>query len=74
METVRVSAQFQIVIPPAIRKALKIQPAQSVHVIQYNNRSSLFLYVRSLKRVVFSMLLTQPSNVIKRPVGTTVGV
>ena len=47
METVRVSPQFQIVIPPAIREALKIQPGQSVHVIQYNNRIEL-IPVRSM--------------------------
>lgn len=41
METVRVSPQFQVVIPQAIREALRIQPGQSVHVIQYDNRIEL---------------------------------
>jgi AbrB family looped-hinge helix DNA binding protein len=41
METVQVSPQFQIVIPPAIREALNIQPGQAVQVIQYNNRIEL---------------------------------
>ena len=41
METVLVSPQFQVVIPPAIREALKIQPGQSVQVIQYNDRIEL---------------------------------
>jgi AbrB family looped-hinge helix DNA binding protein len=38
METVLVSPQFQVVIPPSIREALKIQPGQAVQILQYNDR------------------------------------
>lgn len=41
MQTVLVSPQFQVVIPQAIREALKLQPGQSVQVIQYDNRIEL---------------------------------
>ncbi len=41
MESVRVSPKFQIVIPRAVREALRIQPGQRVQVIQYGDRIEL---------------------------------
>jgi AbrB family looped-hinge helix DNA binding protein len=41
MESVRVSPKFQIVIPRAVREALRIHPGQRVQVIQYENRIEL---------------------------------
>jgi AbrB family looped-hinge helix DNA binding protein len=41
METVSVSPNFQVVIPPIIREALNIQPGQKIQVIQYENRIEL---------------------------------
>jgi AbrB family looped-hinge helix DNA binding protein len=41
MESVRVSPKFQIVIPRAVREALRIRPGQRVQVIQYEDRIEL---------------------------------
>ena len=41
MNTVTVSAEYQIVIPLEVRQSLGIQPGQEVQVIQYDNRVEL---------------------------------
>ena len=41
MQTVTVSPKYQIVIPRAIRDALKLRPGQKMQVIQYNGRVEL---------------------------------
>jgi AbrB family looped-hinge helix DNA binding protein len=41
METVTVSSRFQVVIPRAIREALRIRPGHKFQVIQYENRIEL---------------------------------
>jgi len=41
MKTVTVSPKYQVVIPQAIRKALKLQPGQKVQAILYDNRIEL---------------------------------
>jgi AbrB family looped-hinge helix DNA binding protein len=41
MDAVLVSPKFQIVIPRAVREALRIRPGQKVQVIQYENRIEL---------------------------------
>jgi AbrB family looped-hinge helix DNA binding protein len=41
METVKVSPKFQIVIPRAVRDALRIRPGQKVQVVQYEDRIEL---------------------------------
>ena len=41
METVTVSAKFQVVIPRAIRDSLGIRPGQKVQVIRYGDRIEL---------------------------------
>lgn len=41
METVFVSPKFQVVIPRAIREALKIRPGQKIQVILYADRIEL---------------------------------
>jgi AbrB family looped-hinge helix DNA binding protein len=38
---VSVSPKFQVVIPRAVREALRIRPGQKVQVIQYENRIEL---------------------------------
>jgi AbrB family looped-hinge helix DNA binding protein len=48
METVSVSPNFQVVIPPMIREALNIQPGQKIQVIQYENRIEL-IPIKSVK-------------------------
>jgi AbrB family looped-hinge helix DNA binding protein len=42
MEAVLVSPKFQIVIPRAVREALRIHPGQKLQVIQYEDRIELF--------------------------------
>ncbi len=37
IETVTVSPKFQVVIPAAIRQAMKIKPKQKMAVVPYNN-------------------------------------
>lgn len=41
MEAVLVSPKFQVVIPRAVREALRIQPRQKMQVIQYEDRIEL---------------------------------
>ena len=41
MNTVMVSAEYQVVIPLDVRQSLGIQPGQEVQVIQYDNRVEL---------------------------------
>lgn len=41
MEAVLVSPKFQVVIPRAVREALRIQPGQKMQVIQYEDRIEL---------------------------------
>ena len=41
MEAVLVSPKFQVVIPRAVRDALRIRPGQKVQVIQYEDRIEL---------------------------------
>lgn len=41
MNTVTVSPEYQVVIPPDIRQSLGIQPGQEVQVVQYDNRVEL---------------------------------
>jgi AbrB family looped-hinge helix DNA binding protein len=41
METVKVSPKYQIVIPRAVRDALRIRPGQKVQVVQYEDRIEL---------------------------------
>jgi AbrB family looped-hinge helix DNA binding protein len=38
MTTVSISPKFQVVIPKAIREALKLKPGQKVQVLQYNGQ------------------------------------
>lgn len=38
MEAVLVSPKFQVVIPRAVREALRIRPGQKMQVIQYEDR------------------------------------
>jgi AbrB family looped-hinge helix DNA binding protein len=38
MSTVTVSPKYQIVIPPSIRRALKIRPGQKIQILEYENR------------------------------------
>ncbi len=38
METVRVSSEYEIVIPVAIREALNIRPGQQLQLIPYQGR------------------------------------
>jgi len=41
MESVLVSPKYQIVIPRAVREALKIHSGQRLQIIQYENRIEL---------------------------------
>ncbi|MFC4310052.1 AbrB/MazE/SpoVT family DNA-binding domain-containing protein [Steroidobacter flavus] len=41
MTTVTVSLRFQVIIPPAIRKALGIKPGQRIQVLQNQDRIEL---------------------------------
>ncbi len=41
MQTVTVSPKYQIVIPRAVRDALKLRPGQKMQVIPYNGRVEL---------------------------------
>jgi AbrB family looped-hinge helix DNA binding protein len=41
MQTVTVSPKFQVVIPKAVRQALKIRPGQKMQVVEYNGRIQL---------------------------------
>jgi AbrB family looped-hinge helix DNA binding protein len=41
MDTVTVSPKYQIVIPKAVRSALRLKPGQKVQVVSYDNRIEL---------------------------------
>jgi len=41
METVKISASFEVKLPVRIRKALNLQPGQNMRVITYQNRIEL---------------------------------
>ena len=41
MQAVLVSPKYQVVIPRAVRTALRIQPGQKMQVIQYEDRIEL---------------------------------
>ncbi len=41
METVSISPDFQITLPPAIRESLKLYPGQKLQVIQHGERIEL---------------------------------
>jgi len=48
MSVILISPKYQVVIPKAIREALKLQPGQKIQVIQYQNRIEL-LPIRPIK-------------------------
>lgn len=50
METLTISPKFQVVIPKAIREAMKLSPGQKVQAIAYQDRIEL-IPVRPLKRM-----------------------
>jgi len=41
METVTVSPQYQMMIPPRVRESLQIKPGQKVQVLLFENRIEL---------------------------------
>jgi AbrB family looped-hinge helix DNA binding protein len=41
MQTVTVSPKYQIVIPKAVREALRLQPGQKIQVVEYGGRIEL---------------------------------
>jgi AbrB family looped-hinge helix DNA binding protein len=41
MLTVTVSPKYQVVIPKAVRQALRIRPGQKMQVVEYNGRIEL---------------------------------
>ncbi len=50
MSVVTVSPKFQVVIPRAIREALKLEPGQKVQALQYQNRIEL-IPVRPMRKM-----------------------
>ena len=50
METVTVSAKYQVVIPRAIRRSLGIQPGQKVQVLRYGDRIE-YVPVKPMRRM-----------------------
>jgi AbrB family looped-hinge helix DNA binding protein len=50
METVIVSSRYQVVIPPTIRKSLRLRPGQRVQIILYDNRIEL-IPLRPVKKM-----------------------
>jgi len=50
LETVTVSAKYQVVIPRAIRQSLGIQPGQKIQVFLYNNRVE-FVPVKRMRQM-----------------------
>lgn len=50
METVTVSAKYQVVIPRAIRRSLGIQPGQKMQVFLYDNRVE-FVPVKRMRQM-----------------------
>ncbi len=41
MQTVTVSPKFQVVIPKAIREALRLKPGQKMQIVEYEGRIEL---------------------------------
>ncbi|HEY5707394.1 MAG TPA: AbrB/MazE/SpoVT family DNA-binding domain-containing protein [Terrimicrobiaceae bacterium] len=41
MDTVTLSPKYQVVIPPAVRKELRIMPGEKLRVIRYQDRMEL---------------------------------
>jgi AbrB family looped-hinge helix DNA binding protein len=50
LETVTVSAKYQVVIPRAIRRSLGIQPGQKMQVFLYDNRVE-FVPVKRMRQM-----------------------
>jgi bifunctional DNA-binding transcriptional regulator/antitoxin component of YhaV-PrlF toxin-antitoxin module len=50
METVTISPEFAIVIPPSICKSLDLQIGQKLQIISYEGRVELFL-VKPIKQM-----------------------
>ena len=50
MSVVTVSPNFQVVIPREIREALRLEPGQKVHVLQYQNRIE-FIPVQAMQKM-----------------------
>ena len=50
MSIVTISPKFQVVIPRAIREALRLQPGQKVQVLQYQNRVE-FIPVQAMRKM-----------------------
>ena len=68
MSTVLVSPEFEVVIPPTIRRSLGIQPGQTVQVIQYDNRVELIpvrpmQQARGLLRGIDTTLPREPDRI-----------
>jgi len=61
MTTAMISSEYEVVIPPDIRKALDIKPGQQVQVIQYANRVEL-IPLRSIKSAR-GMLKGMPTDI-----------
>lgn len=50
MDTVTISPKFQVVIPHAVREAMKLTPGEKMRVLQFGNRVEL-IRVRPLKEM-----------------------
>ncbi len=50
MDTVTISPKFQVVIPRAVREALKLTPGERMRVLQFGNRVEL-IRVRAPKEM-----------------------
>jgi AbrB family looped-hinge helix DNA binding protein len=50
MDTVTLSPKFQVVIPLAIRQALKLTPGEKFRVLRYSNRVE-FIPVRKMRQM-----------------------
>lgn len=50
MDTVTLSPKFQVVIPQAIREALRLKPGEKLRVLRYSDRVE-FIPVRPIKEM-----------------------